>query len=58
VEEDSSERITAIRRRLVVRSTVVGVDLLPRSLHSVADAPNDGAEEKIGHSGRDDGGKE
>jgi len=28
--------------------------VLPWSLHSMADAPNSGAEEKIGHSGRDD----
>src|SRR5690242_6584573 len=33
------------------------VDVLPRSLHCVADAPNDGAAEKIGHSGRDDRGE-
>jgi len=31
------------------------VEVLPRSLHSVADAPKCGAQEKIGHSGRDDG---
>jgi hypothetical protein len=29
--------------------------MLPRSLRSVAGAPNFGAEEKAGHSGRDDG---
>ena len=28
---------------------------LPRSLHCVAGAPDNGAEEKAGHSGRDDG---
>ena len=28
--------------------------VLPWSLHSMADALNSGAEEKIGHSGRDD----
>ena len=31
---------------------------LPRSLHSVAGAPKCGAEEKAGHSGRDDRGCE
>jgi len=31
--------------------------VLPWSLRSMADAPNCGAEEKIGHSGRDDRGK-
>jgi len=30
------------------------VEVLPRSLRSMADAPNCSAEEKIGHSGRDD----
>ena len=30
---------------------------VPRSLHSVASAPNSGAEEKAGHSGRDDRGQ-
>jgi hypothetical protein len=30
--------------------------VLPRSLRCVADAPNYGAEEKVGHSGRDDRG--
>ena len=29
--------------------------MLPRSLHFAADTPKYGAEEKIGHSGRDDG---
>jgi len=28
--------------------------IVPRSLHSVAGAPNHGAQEKAGHSGRDD----
>ena len=58
MEDDNSDQRAAIRRRVVVPLSIVGADNLPRSLRCVADAPNCGTEEKIGHSGRDDGAEE
>jgi hypothetical protein len=40
--------------RLAILNDSDWVEVLPRALRSMADAPNCGAEEKIGHSGRDD----
>jgi hypothetical protein len=42
------------RTEVLGRSNRAWVDWLPGSLRSVAGAPNYGAEEKAGHSGRDD----
>ena len=46
-ETPHSKKITALSGR-------DWVEVLPWSLHSMADAPDFDAEEKIGHSGRDD----
>ena len=45
------------RTEVLGRSNRAWVDWLPGSLRSVAGAPNYGAEEKAGHSGRDDSGR-
>ena len=57
--EDAETRSSQRRaeKREMVWSDFGFVEVLPRSLHCVADTPNDGAAEKVGHSGRDDGGK-
>jgi hypothetical protein len=44
----------ALKKNFAVLDDRDWVEVLPWSLHSMADAPNFGAEEKIGHSGRDD----
>jgi len=43
-----------VRMEIAVTSDFGNTAILPRSLRSVAGAPHFGAEEKAGHSGRDD----
>jgi hypothetical protein len=54
INAEGTESAEDAEKRQIVTTIVEMSDILPRSLHYAAGAPNCGAKEKAGRSGRDD----